>query len=64
MCLVLDFRCLPTQDVLWLSCRKTIALEFFLLKRQSQVATTPGMRGGKAVGTVEDLERLLVPLDA
>ena len=49
---------------------KTIALEFFLLRAQQQqaeaeaAATAGGNSKRATVGTVEDLERLLVPLDA
>jgi hypothetical protein len=44
--------------------RKTIALEYYLLKRQSQAMSESGSSKRGAVGNLEDIERLLVPLDA
>jgi hypothetical protein len=44
--------------------RKTIALEYYLLKRQSLAMAESGSSKRGAVGDLEDVERLLVPLDA
>lgn len=41
---------------------KTVVLEFFLVKAQQESLQSSGRKG--SVGTVEDFERLLVPLDA
>lgn len=50
---------------------KTLVLEFFLLRAQQQsladdstAAVGPGSSKKATLGSVEDLERLLVPLDA
>ncbi|WIA34675.1 hypothetical protein OEZ86_012989 [Tetradesmus obliquus] len=43
---------------------KTIALEYYLLKRQSQAMAESGSSKRGAVGDLEAVERLLVPLDA